>query len=97
MSDNPSGRVTFSMNRTPLLTVSRRLRCTLCGERKAPRGWSRMRPPTGERWTHEVKWDGYRFQVAKIGREVRLFSRNGADWTERMPRQCRPRVGSVSV
>jgi len=43
------------------------------------------KPPTGERWTHELKWDGYRFQVVKIGREVRLFSRKGADWTERMP------------
>jgi bifunctional non-homologous end joining protein LigD len=29
--------------------------------------------------------DGYRFQVVKVGREVRLFSRKGADWTERMP------------
>jgi bifunctional non-homologous end joining protein LigD len=43
------------------------------------------KPPTGERWTHEVKWDGFRFQVLKVGREVRLFSRNGADWTERLP------------
>jgi bifunctional non-homologous end joining protein LigD len=43
------------------------------------------KPPTGERCTHEVKWDGYRFQVLKVGRVVRLFSRNGADWTERMP------------
>jgi len=42
-------------------------------------------PPTGERWTHEVKWDGYRFQVIKYGRTVRLFSRNGADWTLRLP------------
>jgi bifunctional non-homologous end joining protein LigD len=42
-------------------------------------------PPTGERWTHEVKWDGFRFQVLKVGKEIRLFSRNGADWTERMP------------
>ena len=42
-------------------------------------------PPTGDRWTHEVKWDGYRFQVIKYGRSVRLFSRNGADWTLRLP------------
>jgi bifunctional non-homologous end joining protein LigD len=43
------------------------------------------KPPTGERRTHEVKWDGYRFQVIKLGRQVRSVSRNGADWTERMP------------
>ena len=46
---------------------------------------SASKPPTGERWTHEVKWDGYRFQVLKVGREVRLFSRNGVDRTERLP------------
>jgi bifunctional non-homologous end joining protein LigD len=37
------------------------------------------KPPTGERWTHQVKWDGFRFQVIKEGRRVRLFTRNGAD------------------
>ena len=43
------------------------------------------KPPAGDRWTHEVKWDGYRCQIIMVGRHVRLFSRNGADWTERMP------------
>jgi bifunctional non-homologous end joining protein LigD len=43
------------------------------------------KPPTGERWIHEVKWDGYRCQIIKVGRQVRVFSRNGRDWTERMP------------
>jgi len=43
------------------------------------------KPPSGDCWTHEVKWDGYRFQVIKVGRDVRIYSRNGADWTLRLP------------
>jgi ATP-dependent DNA ligase len=41
--------------------------------------------PTGDAWQHEVKLDGYRFQMVKQGRGVRLYSRNGKDWTDRMP------------
>jgi ATP-dependent DNA ligase len=41
--------------------------------------------PTGNEWLHEPKLDGYRVQVAKEGRTVRLFSRRGAEWTKRLP------------
>jgi bifunctional non-homologous end joining protein LigD len=41
--------------------------------------------PRGEAWLHEPKFDGYRFQVVKDGRQVRLYSRNGREWTERLP------------
>jgi bifunctional non-homologous end joining protein LigD len=41
--------------------------------------------PTGDEWLHEPKLDGYRVQVAKDGRTVRLFSRQGAEWTKRLP------------
>ena len=37
----------------------------------------RDRPPVGDRWIHEVKFDGYRIQVHKAGRDVELLSRNG--------------------
>lgn len=41
------------------------------------------KPPAGERWLHEVKFDGYRLQ-ARIDRgAVRLLTRSGLDWTER--------------
>jgi bifunctional non-homologous end joining protein LigD len=40
-------------------------------------------PPTGSQWKHEVKFDGYRLQIHKIGREVALYSKNGADFTAR--------------
>lgn len=42
-------------------------------------------PPQDADWIHEPKWDGYRFQVIKNGRGVRLYSRSGAEYTERLP------------
>lgn len=39
--------------------------------------------PPGDSWVHEIKFDGYRILARIDGREVRLFSRNGKDWTER--------------
>jgi bifunctional non-homologous end joining protein LigD len=43
------------------------------------------RPPMGPNWVHEIKHDGYRLIVRKDGTTVRLFTRNGCDWTERFP------------
>ena len=45
----------------------------------------RPAPPTGPDWLHEVKFDGFRIQLHKVGDEVRLFSRNGKDFTDRFP------------
>ncbi|TJZ73799.1 DNA ligase D [Chitiniphilus eburneus] len=42
--------------------------------------------PSGEGWLAEVKYDGYRILARVNGDgEVALFSRNGNDWTRRMP------------
>lgn len=44
-------------------------------------------PPAGDRWVHELKLDGYRIQI-RIDAErksVQLLTRNGLDWTHRMP------------
>ena len=49
----------------------------------APR--RRERPPTGDRWVHEVKFDGYRIQLDKHGRDVKLLSKSGHDFTDRFP------------
>src|SRR6218665_209024 len=43
-------------------------------------------PPAGD-WTYEIKFDGYRMLARIRGGEVRLFTRNGHDWTERLPKQ----------
>ena len=38
-------------------------------------------PPSGERWLHEIKFDGYRLEVHLTGGRVRLMTRSGLDWT----------------
>lgn len=40
-------------------------------------------PPTGAKWLHEVKFDGYRLQARLEGQDVRLLTRSGLDWTDR--------------
>jgi ATP dependent DNA ligase domain len=42
-------------------------------------------PPNGSGWVHQCKLDGYRFLIAKHGDRVRFFSRNGCEWTHRLP------------
>ena len=39
--------------------------------------------PNGERWVHEIKFDGYRVQVHLRDAAVRVFTRRGNDWTKR--------------
>jgi bifunctional non-homologous end joining protein LigD len=41
------------------------------------------RAPTGERWIHEVKFDGYRVQLHLANAAIKLFTRRGHDWTHR--------------
>ena len=55
-------------------------------------------PPTGDRWVHELKLDGYRVQ-ARIDHKklsVRLLTRTGLDWTHRMQAIARA-VGELPV
>ncbi|WP_235835228.1 DNA ligase D [Piscinibacter terrae] len=40
--------------------------------------------PAGEDWVYEIKFDGYRILARIDGGEVRLFTRNGNDWTSKM-------------
>lgn len=42
-------------------------------------------PPPGEGWVHEIKFDGYRIQIAVGGGRAVLRTRNGLDWTDRFP------------
>ncbi|AZO24773.1 ATP-dependent DNA ligase [Mesorhizobium sp. M1E.F.Ca.ET.045.02.1.1] len=39
------------------------------------------KPPDGEAWIHEVKFDGYRSQIVIDNEGVRIFTRRGLDWT----------------
>ncbi|MCU1776408.1 DNA ligase D [Pseudomonas sp. 14P_5.3_Bac1] len=46
------------------------------------------RAPEGD-WQYEIKFDGYRMLARIRDGEVRLFTRNGNDWTDRLPRQVK--------
>ena len=39
--------------------------------------------PSGSRWIHEIKFDGYRVQVHLHNQAVSVFTRRGHDWTNR--------------
>jgi bifunctional non-homologous end joining protein LigD len=42
--------------------------------------------PSGPQWVHEIKHDGFRFICRREGNRVRVFSRRGTDYTDRVPR-----------
>lgn len=46
-------------------------------------------PPSGAGWVHEIKFDGYRIQIASGDGEARLYTRKGLDWTDRFPELAR--------
>jgi bifunctional non-homologous end joining protein LigD len=41
------------------------------------------RPPSGAKWVHEIKHDGYRIQARLDGGKVKLLTRKNLDWTDR--------------
>ena len=57
--------------------------------------------PSGPQWVHEIKHDGFRFICRRDGDRVRVFSRRGHDWTDRVPRiaeaLAKLRVKSVTL
>jgi bifunctional non-homologous end joining protein LigD len=42
-------------------------------------------PPTGPEWLHEIKHDGFPLLAWRNGERVRLYTRNGHNWTTRFP------------
>jgi bifunctional non-homologous end joining protein LigD len=41
--------------------------------------------PAGADWAYEIKFDGFRFICRRDADRVRVFSRRGHDWTDRVP------------
>ncbi|MEO9189833.1 MAG: DNA ligase D [Acetobacteraceae bacterium] len=56
-------------------------------------------PPEGDGWLSEIKFDGYRLLVFVDKGKVRLLTRKGLDWTDRLPAIARaaalPRVSTA--
>jgi bifunctional non-homologous end joining protein LigD len=42
--------------------------------------------PSGPKWVHEIKYDGYRIQARIDGGDIRLLTRKGLNWTSRFAR-----------
>ena len=58
------------------------------GRRRCPNGSPRAGQPgraASARWAYELKLDGYRLMSRIEDGRVRLLTRNGHDWTERLP------------
>ncbi len=45
----------------------------------------KARPPQGDQWSWELKWDGYRLAIHIEPTGVRILTRSGHDWTHRFP------------
>ncbi|TBY73383.1 ATP-dependent DNA ligase [Rhizobium leguminosarum bv. viciae] len=45
----------------------------------------KARPPNGDDWVYEIKWDGYRLSVHVEPTGIRILTRGGHDWTDRFP------------
>ncbi len=65
------------------------MRSPLARERRRPAGFIKPcqpvlsdKAPSGPLWIQEIKHDGYRIVARKSGDEVRLWSRNGRDWSK---------------
>jgi bifunctional non-homologous end joining protein LigD len=41
-------------------------------------------PPDPENWIYEIKFDGYRMLTRVEGKDIRLITRNGNDWSDRL-------------
>jgi bifunctional non-homologous end joining protein LigD len=57
---------------------------------------SAKEPPAGPGWIHEIKHDGFRILARRDAKGIRLFTRNGYDFTARFPKIVEA-VGSLGV
>ncbi|HEY4250911.1 MAG TPA: DNA ligase D [Roseomonas sp.] len=55
------------------------------------------KPPAGDRWLHEIKFDGYRLQARIDGTRVKLLTRSGLDWTKRFGKEVPAALQALPV
>ena len=51
-------------------------------------------PPSGQRWLHEIKFDGYRLQARLEAGRVKLLTRSGLDWTKKFGKEI---IGALQI
>lgn len=54
-------------------------------------------PPAGERWLHEIKFDGYRLQARIEAGRVKLLTRGGLDWTKKFGKRVAAALAGLPV
>jgi bifunctional non-homologous end joining protein LigD len=47
------------------------------------------KPPQGDDWIHDAKFDGYRSQIVIEDANVRMFTGRGLDWTAKCSASAR--------
>ena len=52
--------------------------------------------PAGDGWLHEIKYDGYRMHARIDGRDIKLLTRTGLDWSHRYRRTIEA-LGALKV
>jgi len=55
------------------------------------------KPPSGERWLHEIKFDGYRLQARVEAGRVKLLTRTGLDWTKKFGKTVPSALAALPV
>ncbi|WP_420963549.1 DNA ligase D [Brucella sp. IR073] len=55
------------------------------------------KPPLGEGWIHEIKFDGYRLQARIEAGRVKLITRGGLDWTKKFGKEVIEALGDLPV
>lgn len=55
------------------------------------------KPPVGERWVHEIKFDGYRLQARVEAGRVKLLTRGGLDWTKKFGKAVPEALAALPV
>ncbi len=55
------------------------------------------KPPEGDRWVHEIKFDGYRLQAHLRAGKVVLYTRAGLDWTSKFGKSVTAAFANLAV
>ncbi|RWM91877.1 MAG: DNA ligase D [Mesorhizobium sp.] len=53
--------------------------------------------PSGQRWLHEIKFDGYRLQARIEASRVKLLTRSGLDWTKKFGKAVVSALADIPV